>query len=294
MTQSTDFMRVLVITDDNDLRDEICEVVEASGQVPMAAANEDEAWDLFEFIEPTMVIIDAGCSCGNGEMLIQKMRDKRGVLPLYVLAVGDVTTQESEYLALRRQADDFLYNPFPFAELIMRLHLAQRTVQALQSRGNSRQTTMTEPAAERRLRFIETRQASVVVPRTAPGIAEYRSRTWECRIFSVANLSADHEYTDEDVQIRWLNWVIDSLKDSLGNDDIVEIYPEYCICVVLPALVMAQPVIAQVPAEPDCVRGFRWGMIGGGFQMNACDITGGNAWFSSRVVRKRPCGRIRA
>ncbi|MDX1732796.1 MAG: sigma-54 dependent transcriptional regulator [Halioglobus sp.] len=110
--------RVLVVEDDDALREALCDTVEYGGYEPTAACNGLEALRLLEKAPVDLVISDVQMDVMDGLTLLRKVKAIRPNLPfVLVTAHGSV---EKAVEAIREGATDYLLKPFE-AEVLLEM-----------------------------------------------------------------------------------------------------------------------------------------------------------------------------
>ncbi len=119
-------MRVLVVEDDTDIREQLIETLEATGYVVDAAA--DGAQGLYYALEYPidMAIVDIGLPEVSGLEIIRKLRDRGRDYPVIILTAR--TRWQNRVEGLEAGADDYVDKPFHHEELLARMRaLLRRT-----------------------------------------------------------------------------------------------------------------------------------------------------------------------
>ncbi|OOZ38861.1 hypothetical protein BOW52_07965 [Solemya elarraichensis gill symbiont] len=119
-------MRVLVIEDDDRLREQLAELLQKSGYAVDMAPDGDDG--LFQALENPLDIaaIDLGLPGVPGDEIIRQVRAADLDYPILVLTARDAWQSKVE--GLEAGADDYLVKPFHPQELIARLSaLLRRT-----------------------------------------------------------------------------------------------------------------------------------------------------------------------
>ncbi len=119
-------MRVLVVEDDTDIREQLIETLEATGYIVDAAA--DGAQGLYYALEYPidMAIVDIGLPEVSGLEIIRKLRDKGKDYPVIILTAR--TRWQNRVEGLEAGADDYVDKPFHHEELLARMRaLLRRT-----------------------------------------------------------------------------------------------------------------------------------------------------------------------
>ena len=115
--------RILVVDDDDSIRNTLDEQLTLHGFDVIAARDGAEAFDRFATSKPDLVLSDLAMPRADGFTLIQRIR-AQGDTPIVVLSVrgGDV----DKVRALDLGADDFVVKPFSTPELLARVRAQLR------------------------------------------------------------------------------------------------------------------------------------------------------------------------
>jgi DNA-binding response OmpR family regulator len=115
--------RVLIVEDDDDLRDLVRTVVEREGMETIEAADGREGLRQFYEHRPALVILDIGLPEMNGWQVLERVRELGNVPVLILTAHGD---ELDKVRGLREGADDYVTKPFGRQELIARIEALLR------------------------------------------------------------------------------------------------------------------------------------------------------------------------
>jgi two-component system response regulator MprA len=134
---------VLVVEDDNDLRDLLARGLREAGFRVRTAADGSAALRTVDRAT-SAVVLDIGLPDSDGRDVCAAMRARGLTLPVvFLTARGDVTDRLSGFAA---GGDDYLSKPFHIAELVARLRVALRRVAAA-TRDLSDEPLVLDPAA---------------------------------------------------------------------------------------------------------------------------------------------------
>ena len=119
----TSRFRILVVDDDDAIRNTLEEQLTLHGFDVIAARDGAEAFDRFATSKPDLVLSDLAMPRADGFVLIQRIR-ANGDTPIVILSVrgGDV----DKVRALDLGADDFVVKPFSTPELLARVRAQLR------------------------------------------------------------------------------------------------------------------------------------------------------------------------
>src|SRR6476620_611568 len=124
--------KVLIVEDDDDLRDLVRTVVEREGMATIEAAAGREGLRQFYEHRPSLLILDIGLPALDGWQVLERAR-ALGDVP--VLSLTAASEELDKVRGLRQGADDYVTKPFGRQELIAR-------VEALLRRAGDRESEM--------------------------------------------------------------------------------------------------------------------------------------------------------
>jgi len=116
---------ILIVDDEQSLRDFIRRNLDVRGYQTVTAANGLEALALFQTEPVDLVILDLMMPHMNGLETLRRIR-QQSLLPVIVLSALD--EEQDKVQALNLGADDYLTKPFGVAELLARLNAVLRRV----------------------------------------------------------------------------------------------------------------------------------------------------------------------
>jgi two-component system response regulator FlrC len=108
--------KVLVVEDDPDLREALCEILAAAGIPACATADGEEAWRCIDGGDIGLVISDVQMQPLDGYGLLKRIRRHEPSLPVVMMTAHG--TIERAVCAMREGADDYLVKPFEAACLV--------------------------------------------------------------------------------------------------------------------------------------------------------------------------------
>lgn len=117
-------MRLLVVEDENTLREQIVQLVESEKYACDSAADGREGLFLGSEYDYDLAIIDLGLPLLDGTQLIRQLRAKSRNFPILILTARGSWQDKVE--GLEAGADDYLTKPFHPEELRARLHALLR------------------------------------------------------------------------------------------------------------------------------------------------------------------------
>jgi DNA-binding response OmpR family regulator len=121
-------MRILVVEDDDALRDLLTQRLSAEHYAIDAAQDGESGWEYATTYDYDILVLDLVLPKLSGIALCQKLRQAGQTLPILMLTSQD--TSSAKIMGLDAGADDYVVKPFDEAELIAR-------IRALIRRGSS-------------------------------------------------------------------------------------------------------------------------------------------------------------
>lgn len=116
-------VHILVMEDDEDINNLLCQIVQDSGYNPQPAFSGTEGLLYFEQKEWDMVLLDLMIPGKTGEVVLQKVREKSDVAIIIISAKEEQLTKVD---LLRNGADDYITKPFDNGEVAARIDVLLR------------------------------------------------------------------------------------------------------------------------------------------------------------------------
>lgn len=116
--------KILVVEDDNDLRDYLKEVLLDNGYSVQVASNGAQALNLIQKYPPDLIVLDLGLPNMSGETVCLEVRKKHSNILVLILTARDDTSDIVKGLNIG--ADDYMTKPFNTDELLARIHARLR------------------------------------------------------------------------------------------------------------------------------------------------------------------------
>ncbi len=117
---------ILVIDDDESLRDTIGVMLEQEGFRPILVADGRAGFDKAILLKPNLILVDLRLPGMSGVEICKQLRESKLATPIIVLsALGD---EVDKVLLLEIGADDYLVKPFGTRELLARIRAVLRRV----------------------------------------------------------------------------------------------------------------------------------------------------------------------
>jgi two-component system, chemotaxis family, chemotaxis protein CheY len=105
---------ILVVDDDEGMRETIAEMLEIEGYPVVTAANGAEALEAIDRARPSLVLLDMRMPVLDGWGFARKLKERRIKVPILVMTA----TQDAQQWAEQVGAQGFLPKPFEFQDLV--------------------------------------------------------------------------------------------------------------------------------------------------------------------------------
>ncbi|THV23348.1 response regulator transcription factor [Peteryoungia ipomoeae] len=116
-------VKILIVEDDPDMAELICDLVEAEGWTPVTAPSAEAAQTLLQRETVQLVLVDHNLPGLSGRAFAQRLRAQTDVGIVMVTAAGSATDR---VLGLETAADDYVVKPFEPNELTARIKAVLR------------------------------------------------------------------------------------------------------------------------------------------------------------------------
>ncbi len=135
-------MKILVIEDEEDIREVLRQMLEINGHTVLAAASGEEGLELAAK-QPDLILCDIGLPGMDGYQVITAIRQRRDGADLPFIFLTARATRDDQRLGMKLGADDYVTKPFTEREIMdaiearIRRHLPlrERIEQLLQERS---------------------------------------------------------------------------------------------------------------------------------------------------------------
>ncbi|MDD5794170.1 MAG: response regulator transcription factor [Clostridiales bacterium] len=123
--------KILVIEDDEDIRQMLCDYFIKDGYSITEACNGLEGLEKFKSVNPHIVLLDVMMPVMDGYKFLKKLRTFSNVPVIMLTAKGE---QMDKILGFNKGCDDYVVKPFDLIELSLRVKaILRRGTQVLQS-----------------------------------------------------------------------------------------------------------------------------------------------------------------
>lgn len=110
--------KILVIEDDEDIRQMLCDYFTKDGYIITEACNGLEGLEKFKSIKSNMVLLDIMMPVMDGYKFLQKLRNFSNVPVIMLTAKGE---QMDKIIGFNKGCDDYVVKPFDLVELSLRV-----------------------------------------------------------------------------------------------------------------------------------------------------------------------------
>lgn len=126
-------MRILVVEDDNGLREAIVSILKEEKYVVDEASSGDEGLYLAKQDIYDLVILDIMLPAVSGLEIVRSIRNSKNMVPILLLTARD--SIEDRVIGLNSGADDYLVKPFAIPEFLARIKALLRRKGSLVNDG---------------------------------------------------------------------------------------------------------------------------------------------------------------
>lgn len=183
-------MRILIVEDDRQLREQLAEAFLSEGYVVETAADGENGLYMAQEYPIDLAVVDLGLPKLTGVELIKKLRKSGKKLPILILTARDVWQSKVE--GLEAGADDYLTKPFNTPELLARCRALVR-----RSGGWASATLVSgQYALDTGAKVLQVDGKTVELTSYEYRVLEYLL-THAGKVISKSTLS-EHLYSDED------------------------------------------------------------------------------------------------
>jgi DNA-binding response OmpR family regulator len=110
-------MLLLIVEDDDDLRDTLSVMLELRGHRVLAAPDGASALELAARVHPRAALVDLGLPDISGHEVARRLRASPGLAPILLIALTGFSAEAERIAAMEAGFDEFLVKPVWAAEL---------------------------------------------------------------------------------------------------------------------------------------------------------------------------------
>jgi CheY-like chemotaxis protein len=108
---------ILVVDDDESIRQTVSEILEVEGYLVAAAANGEEALERVEQAQPALVLLDMRMPVMDGWGFARALRERGIKLPILVMTAAQNASSWAEEIG----ADGYVAKPFDLDDLLVKV-----------------------------------------------------------------------------------------------------------------------------------------------------------------------------
>lgn len=123
-------LRVLVVEDEDEIRDFLASQFIESGAHAMGLASGENILTSLESFSPTLILLDQMMPGKSGKEVIREIRSNARFCETPIMMVTGLDGENEKIEALEMGADDYVTKPFSVKEVIARAHALVRRAQA--------------------------------------------------------------------------------------------------------------------------------------------------------------------
>ncbi|MDB5275502.1 MAG: transcriptional regulator [Ferruginibacter sp.] len=112
-------MKLLIIEDEQALRDAIQQYMETQGYLCEIAGNFEEAMDKIDYYEYDCIVVDIGLPMGSGLDIVKELKSIKSKAGIIIISARDAV--DDKVMGLQLGSDDYLTKPFHLSELNARV-----------------------------------------------------------------------------------------------------------------------------------------------------------------------------
>jgi len=204
---------ILVIDDDESLRDTIGVLLEQEGFKAVLAGDGRTGYELALKLKPELILVDLRLPAMNGTEVCKQLRTSGIRTPIVVLsAIGD---EVDKVLLLELGADDYMVKPFGTQELLMKIRvLLKRTLNQNVPVG----TVLKASDLEMNLESKEVKRSNTVINLTAKEfqLLEYLMRN-KNRVVSRSDIAVNVWDIDFDTNTNVIDVYINYVRNKVDK-----------------------------------------------------------------------------
>jgi two-component system, OmpR family, response regulator len=136
MTETSNETHVLVVDDDDAIRDLLCDFLHENQLSTHQAANHAQMWQVLQQKVPDVVILDINMPQRNGIELCRELRESHKYHSIPIIMLTARSSSLDTIMGLETGADDYVAKPFEPLELLSRIRsVVRRSRMAAENSG---------------------------------------------------------------------------------------------------------------------------------------------------------------
>ena len=205
-------MKILIIEDEHDMRDNMVQSLEQEMYVVETASDYNTALDKIVIYEYDCILLDIGLPDGNGLALLKALKEEGSKSGVIIVSAKE--SIDDKVTGLNEGADDYLAKPFHMAEL----HARVKSVIRRKSLGGQTQIVLNNVVIDTDERTVKADGVPIELNRKEYAILLYLV-TNQARLVTKAAL-AEHvwgDYIDEVASFDFIYSQIKNLRKKLKD-----------------------------------------------------------------------------
>lgn len=209
-------INVLVVEDDVDINELLCQILKKKGYEVVSAFSGSEAKMCLQMYDFTLVMLDLMLPGVTGEQLIEIIRKKK-TMPIIVISAK--TSGDSKIQVLKLGADDFIGKPFDVEEVIARVEAQLRRYMVFSNSAEKEEVlTYKDLRLEKETHRVFVKESEILLTAREYSILELLM-SYPNKVFTKANLF-EHVWNDEFLgDDNTVNVHISNLRSKISKID---------------------------------------------------------------------------
>ncbi len=122
--------KILVVDDEEEIRDLMCRLIESADYIPMTAKNGVEALEIAREVKPELVMLDVKMPEKNGWSVLEEIRLDPELSDLPVIMLTALDSSDEVVKGFNLGADDYITKPFEYQVVKARIDAVIRRSRA--------------------------------------------------------------------------------------------------------------------------------------------------------------------
>lgn len=208
--------KILVVEDDNSLRNLFCKTLQRNNYQPFPAEHAQAALDLLEREYVDLIITDVMMPGMDGFTFIKHLRNAQIDLPILVItAKSDIMDKQSGFMA---GADDYMVKPIDITEMIFRVNALLRRAKSV----SEKKLTFGNTILEYNTWTVTDASGSQILPQKEFQLL-YKLLSYPGQIFTRQQILDDIWGINDCVDSHTLDVHISRLRERFKNNEDFEI-----------------------------------------------------------------------
>lgn len=215
-------INILVVEDDNEINQLLCNIIKNSGYIPQSAFSGTEAMIYLEKQEWDMVLLDLMLPGMTGDEILVKISEQS---PVPVMIISAKLEQQAKIDALRTGADDYITKPFDIEEVSARIDSHLRRFHRTSDSFKSKELRHKDLCINTDSRTVSVNGAELIFTAREYAILALLMSTPR-KVFTKANLfesvwNEDYHGDDNTINVHMSN-IRSKLANANPNEEYIE------------------------------------------------------------------------